>query len=216
MVDSSLGFTPTEMGPKYTLGRFSGLSRLATLTVKWVIMLGVAIVVAALYVAIGAALGMPIANPIGLWAYSVFAIWAVALVAQTLIAILGPGLGLLANMFVFVILSLPTAGATIPPEATPVIFRWLGSFEPMHQIYLGTRSILYFNGALGSGLAVALVACTVGAVAGIVGGVLATRFYDLRGLHRGPMRPSVTVSESPVGEDGEGQPRSASRRLAAS
>ena len=203
MVDSSLGFIPTEMGPKYTLGRFSGLSRLATLTVKWVIMLAVAIIVAALYVAIGAALGMPIANPIGLWAYSVFAIWAVAVVAQTLIAILGPGLGLLANMFVFVVLSLPTAGATIPPEATPGIFRWLGSFEPMHQIYLGTRSILYFNGTPGSGLAIALVACAIGAILGIVGGVLATRFYDLRGHHRGPMSPAPAGSESSVRESSD-------------
>ena len=194
MVDGSLGFTPNEMGPRYTMSRHSGLSRLTTLTVKWAIMLAVAIIVGALFVAIGAVLGMPIDNPIGLWAFSAFAIAAVALVAQTILAVFG-NLGLLANMFVFIVFSLPSAGGTIPLEATPPLDRWLGSFEPMHQIYLGARSLLYFDGTLGSGLARALVFCAIAAVAGVIGGVIATRFYDRRGLSRGPAGVAATVGE---------------------
>ncbi|GGF22738.1 YhgE/Pip domain-containing protein [Subtercola lobariae] len=182
-VDGSLGFVPSEVGPVYTLTRHSGLSRASTLILKWAIMLGLAVVVSGLYVAIASALGMPIDNPLQLWAFSAAAIWAVAIVAQAVNAIFG-GIGMLVNLFIFIILSLPSAGGTIPLEATPPLFRWLGSFEPMHQIYLGTRSVLYLGGTLESGLGRALIFCGITAVVGVIAGLLATRLYDRRGLTR--------------------------------
>jgi YhgE/Pip-like protein len=183
LVDGSLGFAPSEIGPMYVLARHSGLSRRATLGVKWAIMFVVALVVAALYLAVSAALGMPIAHPLLLWVFSAVAILAVALVAQSIIAIFG-SIGLIVNLFVFVIFSLPSAGGTIPLEATPPLFRWLGSFEPMHQIYLGTRSILYFDGAADSGLGRALIFCAIAAVLGLVIGLVSTTIYDRRKLAR--------------------------------
>jgi uncharacterized phage infection (PIP) family protein YhgE len=142
-----------------------------------------ALLVAALYLAVSAALGMPIANPLLLWLFSASAILAVALVAQTIIAIFG-SIGLIVNLFVFVIFSLPSAGGTIPLEATPPLFRWLGSFEPMHQIYLGTRSILYFDASADSGLGRSLLFCAGAAVLGVVIGLIATTIYDRRKLER--------------------------------
>jgi uncharacterized phage infection (PIP) family protein YhgE len=183
LVDGSLGFVPSEFGPVYALARHSGLSRRATLGVKWAIMFVLALVVAGLYLAVSTALGMPISHPLLLWGYSAAAILAVALVAQTIIAIFG-SIGLIVNLFVFVIFSLPSAGGTIPLEATPPLFRWLGSFEPMHQIYLGARSILYFNGAVDAGLGRALLFCGAAAVLGVVIGLVATTIYDHRNLTR--------------------------------
>jgi uncharacterized phage infection (PIP) family protein YhgE len=85
---------------------------------------------------------------------------------------------------VFVIFSLPSAGGTIPLEATPPLFRWLGSFEPMHQIYLGARSILYFDGTIDAGLGRALLFCGAAAILGVVMGLVATTIYDRRNLTR--------------------------------
>jgi len=183
LVDGSLGFVPSEFGPVYVVARHSGLSRRATLAVKWAIMAVLALLVAALYLGVSAALGMPIGHPLLLWAYSAAAILAVALVAQTIIAIFG-SIGLIVNLFVFVIFSLPSAGGTIPLEATPPLFRWLGSFEPMHQIYLGTRSILYFDAASDSGLGRALLFCAGAAILGVAIGLVATTIYDRRKLER--------------------------------
>jgi uncharacterized phage infection (PIP) family protein YhgE len=183
LVDGSLGFVPSEFGPVYAVARHSGLSRRATLAVKWAIMAVLALLVAGLYLGVSAALGMPIGHPLLLWIFSATAILAVALVAQTIIAIFG-SIGLIVNLFVFVIFSLPSAGGTIPLEATPPLFRWLGSFEPMHQIYLGARSILYFDGSFDSGLGRALLFCGAAAVLGVVIGLVSTTIYDRRNLAR--------------------------------
>ena len=136
-----------------------------------------AIVVAALYLAVSMAIGMLLSHPLLLWAFSSAVILAVALVAQTIIAIFG-SIGLIVNLFVFVIFSLPSAGGTIPLDATPPLFRFLGSFEPMHQIYLGAHSILYFGGAVDAGLGRALLFCGAAAILGVVIGVSATTIYD--------------------------------------
>jgi YhgE/Pip-like protein len=183
LVDGSLGFVPSEFGPVYAVARHSGLSRRATLGVKWAIMFVLALIVSALYLAVSAGLGMPISHPLLLWAYSAAAILAVALVAQTIIAIFG-SIGLIVNLFVFVIFSLPSAGGTIPLEATPPLFRWLGSFEPMHQIYLGARAILYFGGTVDAGLGRALIFCGAAAILGVAIGLAATTIYDRRNLAR--------------------------------
>ena len=53
--------------------------------------------------------------------------------------------GLLVNLILFVVLGMPSSGGTIPLEAIPKSFAWLSWFEPMHQVFLGIRSILYFN-----------------------------------------------------------------------
>jgi uncharacterized phage infection (PIP) family protein YhgE len=63
------------------------------------------------------------------------AVWGIrdrggGITSTSLIAVLG-ALGLLVSMFVFVILGLPSAGATVPLQAAPPLFGWLAKFEPM-------------------------------------------------------------------------------------
>jgi uncharacterized phage infection (PIP) family protein YhgE len=183
LVDSMLGYVPAEWGPVYRLAEQVRISRLQTLVVKWAIMVMLGLLTSAIYMAIAHGLSMPI--PLGwqLWLYGVFAISAVGITSSSLIAVLG-SMGLLFSMLVFVILGLPSAGATVPLEAVPPFFRWLAEFEPMHQVFLGVRSLLYLNGHADAGLSQALVMTSVGLVIGLLMGGIITHIYDRKGFHR--------------------------------
>ncbi|MEU6773797.1 DUF3533 domain-containing protein [Streptomyces sp. NPDC046759] len=192
LVDSRLGFTPQELGPVYRMERHSGRSRLATLVLKWGIMTGVAAVVSTIYLAIADGLGMPVDHPWQLWALGVLAITAVAVVVQAVLALLG-SLGLVVNLFLFIVLSVPSAGGAAPLEATPSAVRFLGTFEPLHQIYVGVRSVLYFGAVWDAGLGRAVTAAAAALVLGLGAGALGTLAYDRKGLVRRHAAPSAEV-----------------------
>jgi YhgE/Pip-like protein len=183
LVDALLGYVPAEWGPVYRFAEQVRISRFQTLQLKWVIMVVLALLTSAVYLAIAHGLGMPI--PLGwqLWAYGVFAIIAVGITSSSLLSVLG-SMGLLVSMLIFVILGLPSAGATVPLEATPPFFRWLAEFEPMHQVFLGVRSLVYLNGRADSGLAQALWLTSVGLIIGLLLGGIITHLYDRKGFHR--------------------------------
>ncbi|KUH83766.1 hypothetical protein AU186_15290 [Mycobacterium sp. GA-1999] len=198
LVDSMLGFVPAELGPVYRLAEQVKISRFRTLLVKWLFMVILAVLTSAIYIAIGAALGMPVPNVWTLWAYGAFTITAVGITATSLIAALG-SMGLLVNLFIFVMLGLPSNGATIPLEAAPSFFGWLARFEPMHQVFLGARALLYFDGRADAGLTHAIVMSTIGLAIGLVVGAVVTRFYDRRGLRRehAPADAQAPISANP-------------------
>ncbi|MGY1949064.1 hypothetical protein [Nocardia asiatica] len=190
LIDSALGFTPTEFGPKYSNAPAAPISRLRTLLVKWAIMAGVAPVVSGIYMAVGHWLGMPLDRPSALFLYSVFAIVAVGITALSVLAALGSA-GLLVNLVLFIVLGLPSSGGTIPIEATPKAVAWLANFEPMHQVYLGIRAILFFEGPDDAGLSHAVWMTMFGLAVGLVLGGAVTRYYDHKGLDRRPDQSAV-------------------------
>jgi uncharacterized phage infection (PIP) family protein YhgE len=183
LVDSMLGYTPAEIGPVYRFADRVEMSRFRTLLIKWGLVLLLALITSGIYLAIGNWLGMPIPNAWALFGYGVFAIVSVGVTATSMIAVLG-SMGLLVNLLLFVILGLPSAGATVPLQATPHFFVWLARFEPMHQVFLGTRALLYFDGHLDAGLTRALEMCTLGLFIGLLLGGIVTTIYDRRGYHR--------------------------------
>ena len=185
LVDSMLGLLPAEFGPVYRFAEQVKISRFRTLLIKWALMVVLALLTSGVYMLIASRLGMPIQHSLPLWLYGVFAIAAVGITSTSLIAVLG-ALGLLVSMFVFVILGLPSAGATVPLEATPQFFGWLAKFEPMHQVFLGARSLLYFDGQADAGLSQALTMTAIGLVIGLLLGGIVTWIYDRRGYHRIP------------------------------
>jgi uncharacterized phage infection (PIP) family protein YhgE len=138
---------------------------------------------------------MPI--PLGwqLWLYGVFAIIAVGVTSSSLIAVLG-SMGLLFSMLIFVILGLPSAGATVPLEAVPPFFRWLAEFEPMHQVFLGVRSLVYLGGHPDAGLSQALLMTSVGLVIGVLVGGIITHMYDRSGFHRVPGAVEMAIASA--------------------
>lgn len=183
LIDSRLGFLPTEFGPLYRLAHNSGVSRRVTLLVKWGVGALVALTVSSLYLGISSALGMPIDHPWQLWAFGAGMIFAVTVVVQTINALVGNA-GMLVNMLIFVILGLPSAGGTLPIETLPTFFRWLSTFEPLHHIYMGTRSLLYFDASWTAGLGTALAAAAIATVLGATVGLVGTTAYDRSGLQR--------------------------------
>ncbi|MCD7100698.1 DUF3533 domain-containing protein [Pseudoclavibacter sp. 13-3] len=185
VIDSMLGATPSEMGPAYGFQPFAGLSRLRTLALKWGVMTLISLVVATLFVIISQAVGMPVDHPWTLWCLSLLMILAVSLVAQTVQALLGSA-GLLLNLFIFIILGLPSSGGTVPLEALPGFFRWLAGFEPLHQIYVGVRSVLFYDAAWDAGLGHAVVTGSSAIVVALIIGVVGMRFYDRHGDSRNP------------------------------
>jgi YhgE/Pip-like protein len=202
LVDSMLGYVPAEFGPVYRLAEQVRISRFRTLLIKWALMALLALLTSVVYMAIASGLGMPIDHSWPLWLYGVFAITAVGVTSTSLIAVLGT-LGLLVSMFVFVILGLPSAGATVPLEATPPLFGWLAKFEPMHQVYLGARALLYLDGRADAGLTHALALTAIGLVIGLLLGGIVTRIYDRRGYHRIPAAPGPEKATEATDAPGE-------------
>ncbi|WP_082969430.1 YhgE/Pip domain-containing protein [Mycobacterium kyorinense] len=194
LVDSMLGYVPAEFGPVYRFAEQVNISRFRTLLVKWALMLVLALLTSAVYMVIANGLGMPIPDGRALWLYGVFAIVAVGVTSTSLIAVLG-SVGLLVSMLLFVILGLPSAGATVPLEAAPSFFGWLAKFEPMHQVFLGVRALLYLDGHADAGLTHALILTAVGLVIGLLLGGIVTRIYDRRGYHRIPAPASATATD---------------------
>jgi uncharacterized phage infection (PIP) family protein YhgE len=190
-----LGYVPAEFGPVYRLAEQVSISRFRTLLVKWGVMVILGLLTSAVYMAIAHGLGMPIPHGWKLWLYGVFAISAVGITSSSLLAVLG-SMGLLFSMLVFVILGLPSAGATVPLEAVPPFFRWLAEFEPMHQVFLGVRSLLYLGGRGDAGLSQALLMTSIGLVIGLLLGGIVTRLYDRIGFHRIPGAVSIAIAEA--------------------
>ncbi|ETB30591.1 hypothetical protein N602_31965 [Mycobacterium avium subsp. hominissuis 10-5606] len=102
---------------------------------------------------------------------------------------------MLVSMLVFVIFGLPSAGATVPLEATPPLFRWLAGFEPMHQVFLGARSLLYFGGRGDAGLSQALTMTSAGLAIGLLLGGIVTHLYDRKGFHRIPGAVEFAIAQ---------------------
>ncbi|MGW4246843.1 YhgE/Pip domain-containing protein [Nocardia sp. NPDC004722] len=192
MVDASLGFAPTEFGPWYVHYPATPISRFRTLLLKWGVITGTAPVASAIFMAIGHGLGMPIDRPLMLFLYGTFAIIAVGVTALSIVSALGTA-GLLINLILFIVLGMPSSGGTIPIEAIPQSVAWLAQFEPMHQVYLGIRAILYFNADGSAGLSRAVWMTLLGLAIGLLLGGLVTRYYDRKELVRAPKATPTTA-----------------------
>lgn len=183
LVDGALGVIPIEWGPIQIRNRVEAASRVTTLLIKWTIVAVYSVLMAGLFVLIADLMGMNTPNAIKLWVFGAIAIFAVGVTSISILAIVGNA-GLLVNLILFIALGLPSAGATIPLEASPPIYTWFAEVIPMRQVFLGSRSILYFDATLASGLGRALlmsVAATI--IAGAIG-LLATWWFDRRGYVR--------------------------------
>ena len=193
LVDSMLGFLPAEVGPIYRFAEQVKISRFRTLLIKWAMIAVLAVLTSAAYLVIAENMGMPVQNSLALWLFSAFAILAVGVTSTSLIAALG-AVGGLVGLFVFVILGLPSAGATVPLQATPALFEGLAKFEPMHQVFLGARALLYLGGRADAGLSQSVEMTAGVLVIGVLLGVVVTRIYDRRGYHRFSTTP---VADAP-------------------
>ncbi|GAB2666623.1 YhgE/Pip domain-containing protein [Nocardia goodfellowii] len=183
LIDSALGFMPTEYGPWFVHPPATGISRLRTLLLKWGVIGAAAPVLSAVFLGTAKLLDVPLSSPLLLWLYGTLAIIAVGCTALAVLATFGTA-GLMINLVLFVVLGLPSSAATVPLEAVPSYIAALARFEPMHQIYLAVRAILLFDGRAEAGLSQGIWMTLLGLAIGLVLGAAATFGYDHRGLHR--------------------------------
>lgn len=200
MIDAALGFVPTEYGPWYVHFPPTPISRFNTLLLKWGVMVIAATLVSAIYLGVAKLLGLPVEHPLALFLYSALALTAVGMTGLSILAAIGSA-GLLVNLILFIVLGLPSSGGTVPIEATPKYFHWLAGWEPMHQVFLGVRSILYFDGSFAAGLSRGVWMALLGLAIAIVFGAVITKFYDYKGLHR---ENRVAVAGGPAVGSGAG------------
>ncbi|MEZ0094398.1 YhgE/Pip domain-containing protein [Streptacidiphilus sp. EB129] len=189
-VDTALGYADNEIGPWHTRRPTVPISRTQTLLLKMAMSAGITVLTTTLVMlATIAVLGMDASHLPLLWFYSYCASLAVGLGVQAINAAFG-GIGQLVSMFVFIVLGLPSSGATIPLQAIPSFYRFLAVFEPMRQLSGGVRAILYFDARADAGLGRAWIMISIGSAAALLFGFAMTRYYDRRGLHRLTPQPA--------------------------
>ncbi|MGW4298823.1 YhgE/Pip domain-containing protein [Streptomyces sp. NPDC004646] len=189
-VDSALGYADSEIGPWHSRRPTVPISRTQMLVLKMVMTAGLSLLTTSLIMlATIGALGMDAPHPGLLWIFSYCATLAVGLGVQAINAAFGT-LGQLVSMFVFIAFALPSSGATVPLEAVPGFYRFLGAFEPMRQLASGVRAILYFDARADAGLDRGWQMIAIGFAVALIFGFTATRYYDRRGLSRMVPRPA--------------------------
>jgi YhgE/Pip-like protein len=189
-VDTALGYADNEIGPWHTRRPTVPISRTQTLALKMAMTAGISLVTTSLVMlATVSILGMDAPHAGLLWVFSYCAALTVGLGVQAINAAFG-GIGQLVSMFVFIALALPSSGATVPLQASPPFYRFLGQFEPMRQLVGGVRAIIYFDARADAGLTRGWVMITIGFVAALLFGFLMTQYYDRRGLHRLTPQPA--------------------------
>ncbi|WP_225728424.1 MULTISPECIES: YhgE/Pip domain-containing protein [unclassified Nocardia] len=186
------GFTGSMMinlGIDAAVANRPDISRWRVLLYKWALAAVMALTMAGLYQLIATALGMPIDHRLTLYLYSALASLAIGMTAianLTLVSTIATMLrapvlntiGMPINMILFIALGLPSSGGIMPIQATPRLYGALAQFEPMHQVFLGIRAILYFDARMTAGLTRALTMCAIGLAIALAIGLLATIGYD--------------------------------------
>ncbi|MBV6700192.1 SNG1 family protein [Kitasatospora aureofaciens] len=188
-VDGALGYGDTEFGPWHTRRPTVPINRTQTLLLKMIMTAGITLLTTTLVMICAILiLGMDAPHQALLWVFSYCASLAVGLGVQAINAALG-GIGQLVSMFVFIALALPSSGATVPLQAVPGFYRFLGTFEPMRQLSDGIRAIVFFDARSDAGLTRAWIMIAVGIVLALAFGFAMTRYYDRKGLHRWTPQP---------------------------
>ena len=185
-IDAVLGYATTEIGPIWRQRQPVAISRWQTLLAKWVMAIGLTVILTGLMLFTAVVILKMNAPHFGsLWLLSWFAATVVAIGTLVLFAALGT-LGQLVALLVFVYLALASSGGTVPLDALSGFFRFVANFEPLLQILDGVRAILYFDARGDAGLTGAWVASGLGLVFWVVLGIFATTWYDRKRLYRMP------------------------------
>ncbi|GAB7106474.1 YhgE/Pip domain-containing protein [Streptomyces phaeofaciens JCM 4814] len=189
-VDTALGYADNEIGPWHTRRPTVPINRTQTLLLKMAMTAGITLVSASLVLlACVGILGMDASHLPLLWIYSYCAALAVGLGVQAINAAFG-GIGQLVSMFVFIVLGLPSSGATVPLQAVPDFYRFLSHFEPMRQLSDGVRAILFFDARGDAGLTHSWIMIAVGTALALAFGFGMTTYYDRKGHKRLTPQPA--------------------------
>jgi YhgE/Pip-like protein len=183
-VDGALGYASTELGPRWRQRRPIAIDRKQTLLVKWAIAAVASPILTGILVLVAVtALGMHAPHVGYLWLLLILAAMMVAAGTLALFAAFG-AIGQALALILFVYLSLASSGGTVPTQALPGFFRFVGHVEPLRQLLGGTRAILYFDARGSAGLTQALIVIAAELVFWLAVGLIVTSWYDRKRLYR--------------------------------
>ncbi|MER5206265.1 DUF3533 domain-containing protein [Streptomyces sp. NPDC002825] len=183
-VDTDLGYAASDKGPFRVLKPVQHATRLHHFLVCSALMVVLSMLTSALAMAAAVGvIGIDASHLPMLWLFGTCATAAMGITALALLAVFGTP-GPLVSMLILIGLAVPSAGATIPIQALPDFYRFLAEFEPFRQVVDGVRSILYFGARTDAGLGRAWIMVGIGFAASLALGLVFTRLYDRRGLHR--------------------------------
>jgi YhgE/Pip-like protein len=182
--DSALGYATSEIGPRWRQRRPVAISRRQTLLAKLAVAAVTVPVLTGILVLIAAgALGMYAPHVVLLWLLATLAALMIATGTLALLAAFG-AIGQLLAMILLIYLSLASSGGTVPIQALPGIFNLVGHVEPLRQVLMGTRAIMYFDAKGDAGLTHSIIVITSEFVFWAVIGLAITSWYDRRKLDR--------------------------------
>ncbi|MCO8308813.1 ABC transporter permease [Streptomyces sp. RKCA744] len=191
ILDTSLGYQPSEFGPVRKVTPQAPISRTQTLLAKMTAtaasgaVAGTAALLVARYV-----LDMDTPHLPQLWLFSVCTVAVIGVSVQVLYAALGPSFGILASSFFFIIMGLPTSGGAISLHAVPDAYRAVAEFIPMRHVTDGVRAIVFYDAIGAAGLARAWLMLAVGLAVALAVGFAITSYYDRAGFRRSfPPKP---------------------------
>jgi YhgE/Pip-like protein len=183
-LDGALGYATTELGPRWKQRRPLPITRRQILLSKWsVALVAVPILDAAIVGVAAGILRMDAPNTVLLWAVLSLASLMVSSVTLTLFAIFG-SIGQLLAMLGLLHLSLASSGGTVPTQALPGFYNFVGHVEPLRQVLTAARAVLYFGARGDAGLTHALVVLSLEIAAAVVVGLVVTSWYDRKHLYR--------------------------------
>ena len=185
-IDSALGYGATELGPRWTQRRPVPIDRRETLLIKWAVaLIAIPVVTGVMLLISVGLLGMYAPNVLLLWCLTAFAAVMIASGTLTLLAVFGT-IGQLLALILLVYLSLASSGGTVPIQALPGVFRAVAHLEPLRQVLLGTRAIMYFDARGDAGLTHSLILIGCELAFWLIVGFGVTSWYDKRKLYRIP------------------------------
>jgi hypothetical protein len=183
-IDGALGYSTTELGPRWKQRRPLPIARRQILVSKWSVALVVVPILDAAIVGVAAGiLRMDAPNTALLWVVLSVASLMVSSVTLTLFAAFG-SIGQLLAMLGLIYLSLASSGGTIPTQALPGFYNFVGHVEPLRQTLTAARAVLYFGAQGDAGLTHAIVVLSLEIAAAVIIGLLVTGWYDHKRLYR--------------------------------
>ncbi|WP_312181192.1 DUF3533 domain-containing protein [Arthrobacter sp.] len=177
LLDSRSGVLPVELGTRYVLGPRLLPGRWTTFLVKWGTASIAALPTAGLMMWTAHAVGMPI--PHGGWFFfsSWLSIVTVAAVAFALVGIFGSA-GMILSLIYVVFMGLPAATGVLPLQTLPGFFVFIARGEPLYQMTIANKAILYYDAEASAGLQAGLIGMGIIILISVVAALVFALLYD--------------------------------------
>ncbi|MCC3264705.1 YhgE/Pip domain-containing protein [Arthrobacter gengyunqii] len=177
LLDARLGVAPIELGPRFTLGPQRRPARWVTFLVKWGIVVLAALPTAGLMMWVASAVGMPIPHGGLFFLTTWLSIVTVSAVTFALIGVFGSA-GMILSLIYVVFMGLPSASGVVPLEALPGFFRFIARGEPLYQMTMANRAVLYFDADASAGVQSGIIGMLIIILIAVVVALAFSAIYD--------------------------------------